>query len=387
MARNRNSGRKRRPADTGAAAINLGEATNTDLIAHKADKANPHDTSFTLLIDTPVSYTGFGRNALRVNPAEDALEFDNTVMRWQNVWVQQTYYTGDVVRDSDYLMIANKETIDRAAPQKIGEVFTVYQGAGLNETPTLAKQIIFGNRYTVTINAFAVGYRVDVVAGNVYTVFTVFDPLGTPIVRQELIFTAEITGWREVAIQAEIIKIGSVFDLVCVVQEPDPTPTTFTGDWNYTTPQNSVPPAVGVIVQARGNPQLLQVNTTDFNGGDRTAELATLTVGDQIDGANSSWAIQAITDNTTWFDFTVAPASIGAPLGVQLFTFETVVPTPITTGEDLDYWLTSIFNGQGLWIADGDYDSIVPNDSAYGTDVFIQQADISDDWDLMSISN
>jgi preprotein translocase subunit SecA len=47
------------------------------------------------------------------------------------VWVQQTYYTGDVVRDEPYLMIANKETVDRAAPQHIGELFNVYQGLGL----------------------------------------------------------------------------------------------------------------------------------------------------------------------------------------------------------------------------------------------------------------
>jgi hypothetical protein len=307
-------------------------------------------------------------------------------MTWKNVWSQQEYQTHDTVRDGNYLMIANKVTTDRAAPQNIGDVFNVFQGT-LVDSPTLAKQIIFGNRYTVTIDAFVMGYRVDVVAGNSYTVFTVFDPLGIPIVRQELIFTAENTGWRDVALQAQIIEIGTVFDLVCVVQEPDPTPTTFTGDWNYTTPQNSAPPAVGVIIHARGNPQLIQINSEDFNGGDRYAELATLTIGDRIDGANSSWAIQAITDNTTWFDFTVAPASIGAPLGVQLFTFETVVPTPITTGKDLDYWLTSAFNGQGLWIADGDYDSIVPDNSAYGTDLFVQQAYISDDWDLMSTSN
>jgi hypothetical protein len=307
-------------------------------------------------------------------------------MRWRDVWVQQQYYTGDVVRDDPYLMIANKDTVDRAGPQHIGQVYNIYQGSGLTNTPTLAKQIIFGNRYTVTINAFIEGYRIDVVAGNVYQVFTVIDPLGTPIVRQEQIFTADITGWRNLALPSSILKIGTVFDLVCVVQEPAPTPTTFNGNWDYTTPQNGGVPQAGVIIQARGNPQIMSISSEDFIGGNRYAELATLTVGDKIDGANSSWAIQTITDNTTWFDFSVAPAAIGTPTGVENFIFETVVATPITTGSDTDYWLTSAFDAQGLWIADGDYDNIVPNNNAYGTDLFVQNAYISDDWDLMSIS-
>jgi hypothetical protein len=307
-------------------------------------------------------------------------------MYWENVWVQKEYYTQEVVRDGGYLMIANKTTTDRAAPQPIGEEFNVYQGAGLTESPTSAKQIIFGNRYTMPISGYINGYRVDVVAGNTYVVYTVFDPLGAAVLRQEQIFTAEATGWRNVSIPSTIIQAGEVFDLVCVVQEPAPTPTTFNGNWNYTTPQNGGVPASGVIIHARGNQQLMSISSEDFGGGNRYAELATLTIGDKIDGVGQSWAIQAITDNTQWFDFTVAPAATGAPTGVENFIFETVLATPITTGKDLDYWLTSPYTAQGLWIADGDYDNIVPDNSAYGTDLFVQQADISEDWDVMALS-
>ena len=38
-------------------------------------------------------------------------------MNWRNTWVQDEYFKGDVVRDVEWLMIANTNTTDRAAPQ------------------------------------------------------------------------------------------------------------------------------------------------------------------------------------------------------------------------------------------------------------------------------
>ena len=81
----------------------------------------------------------------------------------------------------------------------------------------------------------------------------------------------------------------------------------------------------------------------------------------------------------------MAPALTASPEGVTEFTFETVTATPITVMVDTDWWLTSQTpQNQGLAIVDGDYDSIVPNDTVYGTDVTVQAASVSPDWDAVA---
>jgi hypothetical protein len=56
----------------------------------------------------------------------------------------------------------------------------------------------------------------------------------------------------------------------------------------------------------------------------------------------------------------------------------------IEYGDDVDYWLTSPYNVQGLFSFDEPYQNNPPNDTAYGTDITLQQIDISADWDIVA---
>ena len=302
---------------------------------------------------------------------------------WKGEWAAGEYLAFDQVEDEGWLMIANKTTTDRAAPQPVGLPKNVYVGLDPTNSAT-AKQIIFGNRYTnPTLNFQISVLRVYTVIGNTYTLYAVEDPLGTPIINQIIQFTGSVDGWSEINYNPSIVPVGSTFDIVAVVQEPDPTPTVISADWNYTTPNNEAAPGTGVIIHAGQLLDSFRINKTPSAG---SADLSTLTEGDVIEGAGVRWAIQNIVDNGTWWDFTVAPAQQGSPEGVQTFNFETVTATPITYLEDVDYWLTSPFTAQGLFIADGDYSNIVPNDTAYGVDLLFQEVASSPDWDFQAVS-
>ena len=306
-------------------------------------------------------------------------------MFWKNEWEPGDYQQYDTVRDGDWAMVANKATNDRPAPQKSGEPYYLYTGS-IGSNSVLAKEVICGQRITSGISGgFVSGYRVNVVAGYKYVIYIVRDPLTVPKPKLVEVFEANKSGWVEVNISPVILPAGTVFDVLAYIAEPDPSPTTFQGDWNYTTPNNNAAPIAGEVVHANNQADLLSVNKTDSNTGDRSAELATLTVGDIIDGAGQRWSIQSIQDQGTYYDFAVAPAQQGEPDGVQVFKFETTSPVTITYAQDVDFWLLNS-NVQGLFIADGSYFDIIPDESQYILDVQIQNATVSEDWDLLSYS-
>jgi hypothetical protein len=219
-------------------------------------------------------------------------------------------------------------------------------------------------------------------------VYYVEDPLGTPVVNTLTAFTADTTGWREISVGGGLVTPGVTFDVFAQVQEPDPTPTVFTGNWDYTTPQIIGIPASGTIIHPNSSQQLFQIHKTDNDAVDRSADLATLDVGDVIeDDTGFRWAIQAIVDQGTYYNFSVAPAAQNGPDGVRSFNFETVTATPITYMEDPLWWQTNqparatVF---GLFKLESDPTSVA--DNAYGLDVLFQQLDVSDDWDLLATS-
>jgi hypothetical protein len=92
-------------------------------------------------------------------------------------------------------------------------------------------------------------------------------------------------------------------------------------------------------------------------------------------------------DVTNYARLTVSPGAVGSPIGVQNFDFNTTTPTPITYGLDAGYWATSPYpTTQGLLGIDTDYGSITPDTTAYGTDIEVQNATISPDWDVVAVT-
>ena len=306
-------------------------------------------------------------------------------VRWKFPYIPGgPFETNDMVRDGVWTMIANADTVDRAAPQPVGDEFDLYDGAAPT-TALLASQIIFGNRYAASVDGYLNDIRIYTVIGNHYLLYVVRDPLGEKIFELLRNFTAVATGWQSFSTPQLIVPEGVVFDIIAIVNEPDPTPTTFSANWDYRTPQNIQAPIDGQIQHARAQPDQIRISKVDSDANDVSASLATLNVGDKIEALGVQWVIQLILDQGTYVTYSVAPALTASPEGVTEFMFETVTATPITVMVDTDWWLTSQTpQNQGLAIVDGDYDSIVPNDTAYGTDITVQAASVSPDWDAVA---
>ena len=127
------------------------------------------------------------------------------------------------------------------------------------------------------------------------------DPLGEKIFELLRNFTAVATGWQSFSTPQLIVPEGVVFDIIAIVNEPDPTPTTFSANWDYRTPQNIQAPIDGQIQHARAQPDQIRISKVDSDANDVSASLATLNVGDKIEALGVQWVIQLILDQGTYF--------------------------------------------------------------------------------------
>jgi hypothetical protein len=326
-----------------------------------------------------------------VNPAvapvlRDLLAFDGSLFqmdrRTRSVgdYVQAVVYNnGDELFNGSDLSEARIDGVTSFPyVSPTGDQFNIFQGT-MSDFAQLAKQIIFGNRYQSTEGFYITGYRVETVVGNEYSVYVINDPTGpTPVGELILTFTAEAAGWQSFNLEARAVAPNSLFDIIAIVNEPDPTPVEVIASYNYLTPQNVTDPLLGQITQSRGQSDLMQVSYTDNDAIDRTALIQGLTPGDQIVINLISYAIQSNQVDAGFANIVVAPA-VTTLAGIQDITFETVVATPISVAEDLNYWPTSNFPlVQGLKAVDTPYADIIPDDNAYGVDLLVQAAYVPD---------
>jgi hypothetical protein len=288
------------------------------------------------------------------------------------------------VHDDGWLMASNKLTSERAAPSPVGDPFYVYDGE-LTDTQVLAKQVLFGTRYTSPRDGYVTGYRVNTVVGNEYSLYLVRDPLGVAEVEEILTFTGTIDGFQEFGLLPRLVFAGTTFDTMVLVHEPNPTPTITEIDYNYQVVNNVRDPLPGEIVHASKQVDTLLINKTDADSVDQSAFLATLVIGDIISGAGIDWSVQNTGDQGDFVAVSVSPALQGVA-GLTTFSFETVSASIITYGRDDGFWVGNE-DVRGMLAIDGDYESITPDDNAYGADLLVQEALISADWDIMALSD
>jgi len=311
-----------------------------------------------------------------------------TKTEWKGTWTQQQYTINQQVLDEGYLAIANKTTVERPAPQRVGEPFNIYQGT-IGSTTATAKQVIFGNKYSFLENVFFEGWRINVVAGNRYTVYLVRDPDGENIISQIIQFVAQSSGWVNLSAQSLIINAGNTYAVIAAVTEPTIVPITFNGNWNISQPQNITVPTSGQITQPRSDPGLLYINNIDNAVVNRSAELGSLEIGDVIKTGTNTWAIQSVSVQAGYFIFGVSPALLNVNIGIQNFIFEETSEATLTYPLDPNYWALNpspIATMEGLLGIDIPYQDIIPDTTAYGIGVLLQTLVTSADWDIQAFS-
>ncbi len=305
-------------------------------------------------------------------------------MRWQGLWTDRTYEQNDVVKDGDWTMICAVEggCSDRPSPQPTGDPFYAYDDV-IPESEQFGKQITYGNKYSFDSAGYVLGWRVYTFAGDSYELFSVRYEQSGEVYDPIISFVASSTGWTYGSIGSKLIPSNSTFGLIVVSREPDPTPITWTADWNYSTPQNDGDPVVGQIVHATRAVGTMRIHNTDSSGGNRAAQLQALTIGDVIRAGGLAWLIQSVTSSADHTSFTVSPGVQLAPAGQYIFSFDTVTATSIKYAEDVGYWVgTNVVGLFGTTLAD-----VVEDSNAYGVDIHVQAAQVSDEWQLVAQSD
>ncbi len=329
------------------------------------------------LINTKLNISAFTGFSATTNT-----ELSNKVV-WKGAWSADTYQRNDMVLDGVWTMIANKETTDVAAPQRVGGVKTLYSPNNPSISGTTAKQIVFGMQYSGDQSFWLEGYRTYVIAGNDYNIVLIKDPYGANEATFINIFRATVTGWRDFGLVPRPVASGTTFQILAIVQEPDPTPTINDFEFNYQKPSNWIAPASGQIVHATKRLQVLSIHHIDVNAVNRTAFLNSLVVGDIISVGDTKWSVQSNVDLGLYNDISVAPALQASESGIQTFTFETVSATPISIAIDENHWSGST-QVKGVYVKNGNWDDAPIDNNQYGIDIYVQNASISSDWDLVT---
>ena len=316
---------------------------------------------------------------------EGKIQFLADAMHWRGTWAQGQYSTYDVVRDGKYTMIANKVTEDRPAPQPIG---APYYESGLGDVPSWAQQnvsvssLTVGQRYTATVDHWLEGYRVFlplVPDANVSVeVWFVYDPEGTPIFEQLIApFVPTAGGWVNISSGMLFVRTGQVFDLLMVYKHKGAVETE-SARWVYKR-SNDNNPGSGEVNHSNANQ--MRFHLTPKEG---SADLTKVKVGDTIAAGGLEWEVNSVNISGNIADFTVANST---RLQEDEYDFVFTIHVPGTVNYDtiLDHYAAN--DGvQGVF-ADSGYENAVLNQHAYPVDILVQDAFISDDWDLVAFSS
>ena len=160
-------------------------------------------------------------------------------LNWRGAWDGTTHYANDVAYAGGRTAVALTETTDSPAILPQGTPAYLYAGT-LGTTSSTAAQVVVGQRYTFAAATRIDGYRLDVVAGNTYTVLKVKNPLGTPQLTGLITFIAGATGEVENALPASIAEANEVFDMLVLISAPSGTPIDYAIDTGYWTGSSTV---------------------------------------------------------------------------------------------------------------------------------------------------
>jgi hypothetical protein len=270
------------------------------------------------------------------------------LVNWRGDWSSLAYSKNDQVIDGGWLMIANKATTDRAAPQKTGD-----RGFLLPDIPNWDEldnpvQVVCGAKISPAEGSIfsIIGCRIwaDVISPNyTYSIWvSIPNSNGDDVLTQLHSFSGDVLtiGWNLVSLDSGLITHDNNFSVWLIIQNSS-TGISFDGSWSRDFDDNNNNPPIGSWNKAN-NETTLRINTTDFNSGNRELELLSITSGSTIEFVDvvepsRSVAYSVLAEPVLSGDsvvFLVVEINLGPwgyPFVGDLTTMSADIPTPSVT--------------------------------------------------------
>lgn len=317
-------------------------------------------------------------------------------IRWVDGYVVDSdRRQGDMVRDEGWLMIANKDTSDRAAPVAAG---TEAYESGYATTPTWLENLILdtffitGQRYTFSTLVWLSSVRYWYPSSErqlTFELWLVTNPLVSPGISQVfgpfLPSADPAEEWNEFKLSPVPINAG-VLDVV-LVAKPNPIPVTVIGTWDQ---QNVDTAPIAGKMSWNNDETTLEFNDQDKNGTDQSMALADVIPGASLFVQGISFLVLTTVVNVGTVTYTVIPDLARPSSGNnRAFQFSYFVDGPLEYVEIVDHYLGHTGRAdtvKGFLGAQYSF-GIALNDNGYGIDIELDDAVGSADWDTAAYSS
>lgn len=324
----------------------------------------------------------------------------STPVVWRNLWAAGTYEKNEMVRDGDWTMIANLQTTDRAAPQTEGEPAFSLPDAPSWATASETTLRITGARFTVTdeillIEAIRIWTEnIDADTDYFFQLVDVTDSANEKVLADGAIDNS-VQGWVEVDIGSLLVGNGQTLDLRSFQLKQTPA-SEFTHSWDAVIPDDvGVDPGTGNWSRDSFF-SVIRISDNDSGVTDRSADLATLGVGDmlEINETGSTrrvehYTINSATDQGTYFEFGVdldyVDQSIRDGRGCDIHGINIGAPSNVDIPSLANHWL-NVADVDGFDVTDVTTIAANLDDNAYGVDMKFAEFVASPDWDLVAYS-
>lgn len=312
---------------------------------------------------------------------------------WKGIWAPGTYHKNEMVRDGDYLMIANKETTERASPTVIGSSSLNFSTDPVfGQEQYLGDEIAVGHKFTLSKAGQLVSIRVKVPTVGSHSVQLIIGGVVTILNDSALVPNV----WNSILVGPDFYPSGTVL-LIVISEVSSAGGVNLIGNWNRELHQHE-PHKSGdfVYIDADGS---LKINKHDSDGASKESEL--LAIRPHLDEVFITSGLNFLrvlptsdpVDDGGWISFhTQQQDASGTIANGALCSIEvkSLVATSMEFFEAVGYYPS---NPQPSWAATEGYKVLTgvvqsgAEHNAYGIEVGFQEGHFPTDWDLMSKGN
>jgi len=325
------------------------------------------------------------------------------IITWMPIWAQAEYPSQTMTRDGEWTMMSNKITSDRPAPQSVGAKqygvdpsSTFITGEDSSVVKMLHRFVLDKDQagYLEAIKVRVPEWSLNSITRIIFTNVTTGHArlINNPVLN--------VDDWTTLVISSMILKEGTEFTIQFEYYNSSPI-NDVTGTWTSSLSLGE-PASSEINVDSFNIPTVIEISHTDLDGAARGTELDGVVVDSII-------RLYEVADVTRYVEVKVTGApdltsttSTKYPVTLIDFGSNGLVRDNKIVDVNLNVPITqpSVFNKitDHFSTFQPDFATVTSElyydglqqaslDDAYGIDVVFQQAHLSNDWDLVAVSN